>query len=228
MPISARLQREWFEQVARPIGDLAAEPSSSLTANPREDLLAATRYLRYDIDPLTAVALVKANLGKSDRLLSEATRQYLKALVVAAEDLVRARARPSDPPGCKHQLTAYEERRLVREWRALTRFFERCAQEKARRRRPPQCRGVTLAEVNAELAMLYPGNHFSRVEIREDEWLEILKTRSPRRRAMQVLWRISSDVGVVYPVGIKAIEALCYRRRKSDVNVEPPINPPQN
>src|SRR5438093_36444 len=114
MPTSARLQREWFERVARPLEHVAAAaPEEIPSEGAGQRLLKAERFLKYRIaDPL-AVAIVKATLGSREELLARQTREYLTKLVKAALEELRSIALPPKPSGREYNLTAQEERRLV-------------------------------------------------------------------------------------------------------------------
>jgi hypothetical protein len=185
----ARRQREWFERASRPLEKLATGSPNRDQGNLSVHLLEAARFLRYEIEPEIAVAIVKVLFGSREPLFALPTRRYLRLLSTMALRAVRAKALPPKPSGREYQLTAYEERRLVRAYRELTRFFRQRDSSK-----------ISLADLNEKLESIYPAQD---KRVTNQHWPDVLRPRTPRRQAMAV-------IGQFYPLGVKAIERLCY------------------
>jgi hypothetical protein len=185
----ARRKREWFERASRPLERIATDSPNPAKGNLAFHLLEAARFLRYEIEPEFAVAIVKALFGSREPLFPLPTRRYLRLLSTMALSAVRAKALPPKPSGREYQLTAHEERQLVRAYRDLSRFFRQRDGSK-----------VSLADLNEKLASIYPAQD---KRVIKQHWPDVIRPRTPRRQAMAV-------VGQFYPLGVKAIERLCY------------------
>ena len=206
--MNPRLDRENFERVSRPLEGLAAKaPSSMSQEEAMKRLVEAQQYLRYSVSPPVAVAFVKASLGSREALLSEVSRQYLRMLVKTALPVLRRKALPPKPSGREYHLTAHEERRLVRAYRELTRFF-------AARTEPE----ISLAELNAKLEEIYPKSQFNDKTLNDAQRFDVLRSQEPGRRAMAVL-------STLYPIGEKAVQRRCYEAEKAWLTRRLPTRP---
>jgi hypothetical protein len=188
-----RRNLESFERLARVLASVRSQgPASFSGPDALGRLVEAGHFLRYTVSPDEAMAYLKALLGSRERLVSEDDRVYLRRLAAAALPEIRKRALPPKPSGTQYVLTIYEERRLTRAYRGFVKFFE------ARRQLHP-----TLQEVNRQLAEFYPSWSYEDAKLADEQLIEVLRHRSPRRRAMAALV-------FLHPLGKKAIEQRCY------------------